>query len=114
MSKSRMKKGARGEQLAADFLENRGFKILRRNVHQSHLEIDIIGKDGDCLVFVEVKYATSEKYGHPATWIDDRKQEKLRRAAELYIRDNHISGVDIRFDVITIDRGEIEYYQNAF
>lgn len=114
MSRSRLDKGSRGENIAVQYLQNLGFEILHRNLRLSHLEIDIVCRDARQLVFVEVKLASGDKYGHPATWIDERKQEKLRRAAQMYIERYDISGMDIRFDAITITRGEVEYFPNAF
>jgi putative endonuclease len=114
MSRSRLDKGAKGEQIAVEFLQNLGYEILHRNLRLSHYEIDVICRDQNCLVFVEVKHALGEKYGHPAAWIDDRKQEKLRQAAQMYIDKHHIKGMDIRFDAITITKGEVEHYPNAF
>lgn len=114
MSRSRLDKGARGEDIAVKYLQNLGYEILHRNLHLSHYEIDIVCRNQQKLVFVEVKHALGDKYGHPATWIDDRKQEKLRQAAQMYIDKYGISGIDIQFDAITIQSGQIEHYQNAF
>jgi putative endonuclease len=114
MTTARARKGAKGEQIAVDFLVKRGFEILHRNLRLSRYEIDIVGRDGDCLVFVEVKRSIRETMGHPATWISERKQARLRRAAELYIEKFDISGMDIRFDVITITGDSLEYFPNAF
>jgi len=110
----RRKTGLHGEDIAADYLVRKGYKILHRNLRLSHLEIDLICRDGDCLVFIEVKTSRGEKYGHPATWIDDKKQEKLHRAAQMFIEREAIEGLDIRFDAVTILRGEIEHFINAF
>ena len=114
MTDTRADKGARGEEIAASYLEDLGYKILHRNLRLSRYEIDIVCRDSDCLVFVEVKHSTAGGFGHPATWIDDRKQEKLRLAAELYLKEYGISDMDIRFDAVTINRGEVEHYKNAF
>ncbi len=114
MSRSRLDKGAAGEEIAVKFLKNLGYEILHRNLRLSHLEIDIICRDEQQLVFVEVKHALGDKFGHPATWIDQRKQEKLRRAAEIYIDKYGASGIDIRFDAITIQSGTVEHYKGAF
>lgn len=114
MTSSKQDKGARGEDIAAAYLESQGFDILHRNLRLSHLEIDLVCRDGRHLVFVEVKHALSDAFGHPATWIDARKQERLRRAAQMYIDKYDISGLDMRFDVVTIIRGTVEHYPNAF
>lgn len=114
MSRTRQTKGAEGEETAVKYLKKLGYRILHRNLRLSRYEIDVVCMDGNCLVFVEVKRSLTEKYGHPATWIDQSKQEKLREAARLYIDKHQVSGLDIRFDVVTVDKGEIEYFQNAF
>lgn len=114
MSRSRRDTGAAGEDIAVTYLKKLGYEILHRNLRLSRYEIDVVCRDGRYLVFVEVKRALSAGYGHPATWIDERKQEKLRRAAQLYIDRYDVSGFDIRFDAITITGGEVEYFPNAF
>ena len=114
MVESNLDKGSRGEELAADYLVKRGFRILHRNLRLCRYEIDLICEEGDCLVFVEVKYSGTDKFGHPATWINKRKQERMRQAARLYCDEYEIRDIDIRFDAVTINKGEIEYYKNAF
>jgi putative endonuclease len=114
MSRSRQRKGAAGEEIAVKYLKKLGYKILHRNLRLSRYEIDVICRHENCLVFVEVKHSLTEAYGHPATWVDERKQEKLHQAARMYIDKHQISGLDIRFDVITVDKGKVEYFQNAF
>jgi putative endonuclease len=114
MTTARAKRGAQGEQIAADFLAERGFDILHRNLRLSRYEIDIVCRDGECLVFVEVKRSVRGTMGHPATWISEKKQEHLRRAAELYIEKYHVSDTDIRFDAVTIVNDRVEDFPNAF
>jgi len=114
MSDSHVKRGTRGENIAADFLRSLGYEILHRNLRFSHYEIDIICRDSDCLVFVEVKMSQSQGFGHPATWIDEGKQERLRQAALLYIQEYDIVGMDLRFDAVTIRQNQVEHFKNAF
>ncbi|MCK5127424.1 MAG: YraN family protein [candidate division Zixibacteria bacterium] len=114
MSSSNLDKGAAGESMAVLFLEKLNYQILHRNYRLSHLEIDIICRDKNCLVFVEVKNSPSGTFGHPAEWIDERKREKLRRAAQAYIEKHDTAGLDIRFDAITIYKGSMEHFINAF
>lgn len=114
MSESKAAKGARGEEIAAAFLSNLGYEILHRNLRLNRIETDIICRDGDCLVFVEVKCSPAGSFGHPATWIDQKKQDRLRQAALAYIEQFNIEKTDIRFDAVTIDRGKLEHYKNAF
>lgn len=114
MPTPKQQKGSRGEDLAAAFLENLGYKIIHRNYRLSHLEIDIIARDKNCLVFVEVKNALTDDYGHPAAWINIKKQQHLRRAVQAYIDNNNIGDLDFRIDAITVYKGEIEHYKAAF
>ncbi len=114
MAASSRDKGIRGEEIAADYLRKQKYQILHRNLKLSHLEIDLVCRHGDCLVFVEVKYSRTDRFGHPATWINDRKKERLKRAAQLYIEEHGSGGLDIRFDAVTIHKDRIEHYQNAF
>ena len=114
MMPSRADKGATGEDIAVRYLQNLGYQILHRNLRLSRYEIDVVCRDGAALVFVEVKRSLSAKFGHPATWIGDRKKEHLRQAAQMYIEKYGIAGTDIRFDAITIFSGTIEHFKNAF
>jgi putative endonuclease len=114
MTRGRAETGAAGEDIAVQYLQKLGYRILHRNLRLSRYEIDIVCRDGAAVVFVEVKRSLTEKFGHPATWIDERKQEKLRRAAELYIEKFDVSGADIRFDAVTITKGVIEHFKHAF
>ena len=68
--------GDRGEAAAAEYLEKKGYTILNRNYYICHGEIDIIAKDGDCTVFVEVKTRRSDKYGSGLEAITVSKKEK--------------------------------------
>ncbi len=114
MTRIRADTGAAGEDIAVQYLQKLGYRILHRNLRLSRYEIDIVCRDGAAVVFVEVKRSLTEKFGHPATWIDERKQEKLRRAAQIYIEKYGVSGADIRFDAVTIAKGVVEHYKHAF
>lgn len=96
-----LKKGQAGEQLARLYLEGKGYQILEQNWRYSKAEIDLIAKDGAVLVFVEVKTRTSEAFGKPEEFVDEKKQALLARAANVYMEQiNH--EWEIRFDVIGI------------
>jgi len=114
MTRSSTDKGAAGEDIAVRYLRGLGYKILDRNVRLSRFEIDIVCRDGECLVFVEVKHSPSGRFGHPATWIDDRKRQHLRQAAEAYLAAHQIDNTEVRFDAITIQKGAVEHFPNAF
>ncbi len=82
--------GMRGEELAAEFLENLGYRIIARNFHVSHDEFDIIAENDKYIVFAEVKARAvteaNKRFGRPCMAVDFRKQQKLLRAAEEYLR----------------------------
>jgi len=114
-----VKRGRFGEELAAKYLEQAGWALCARNWHAGRTgEIDIIGWDGDILVFVEVKTAKTARYGHPVTWVDARKQSQLARLAELFVAQGDLVFSATRFDVITIDAEKqppaITHYVDAF
>ncbi len=88
-----------GEEKACEFLEKNGISVLARNYTCRGGEIDIIAKDGDAIVFVEVKTRASKGYGTPGEFVDFFKQEKIIKTALYYLgRDD----VDMRFDVIEV------------
>ncbi|MFO7638943.1 MAG: YraN family protein [bacterium] len=110
--------GRRGERLACDCLRRRGYRILATN-HRSRLgELDIVCRDGETTVFVEVKTRTSGMFGAPAEAVDARKQERLKRLAEQYLLEHELEAVEVRFDVLAIrldfDPPEIEHLEGAF
>lgn len=110
----RMKTGQTFERLAAAFFEQNGFEILQRNWRTGRREIDLIVKKGGLIAFVEVKSASSKKYGHPANRVDDKKVANLTKAAQQYLIDNKIENCDLRFDVVTFVNGKLEHFPDAF
>ena len=95
--------GQYGEDLAAQFLLKKGYKILERNFRARYCEIDIVAQQKDVLVFVEVKTRTSGKYGLPEEAVDWKKLRTLRRAA-WYYKLLHPSLPDaLRIDVVAIE-----------
>ncbi|MFH0990518.1 MAG: YraN family protein [bacterium] len=115
---NKRKKGSRGEEIAARYLQTRGYVILERNYRFERGEIDIVAKDGETLVFVEVKTRSSDAYGEPEDAVDDRKQGQLRTVAEGYLFDHEIENQSCRFDVVAItmkdDTVAIRLIQHAF
>ena len=109
--------GKQGEELAAQYLINKGYEILERNWRNIHKEIDIIAKDGKDLVIVEVKTRQTDEYGEPDVAVTKKKQRMLISAANAYIFKNRLD-VETRFDVISIvfKDGEpvIEHIEDAF
>lgn len=111
------KLGRKGEELAIEHLRSLGYEILETNWFSHHLEIDIIAKDGNELVIVEVKARGTDSYEHPSEAVSQRKICFLVNAAEAYIQEKNIC-FDTRFDVISIVFGggnfTIEHFKDAF
>ncbi|MBR3710276.1 MAG: YraN family protein [Bacteroidales bacterium] len=109
--------GKLGEDLAVNYLINKGYQIFERNWRSGHKEIDIIALDGDTLVAVEVKTRKSNTYGEPDIAVGAMKQQMLIWAADAYVRYKNLD-VEVRFDIISIvitDTGEhIEHIEDAF
>ncbi|RMF57404.1 MAG: YraN family protein [Calditrichaeota bacterium] len=118
MSQYRKKFGAWGEEIAAQYLEERGLSIIERNYRGERGEIDLIAQDGHCIVFVEVKTGSTTTHGPPEEWITTRKQRQLYKVANRYIQDHPELVNDFRFDVVIIDgtpkNYRVRYYPNAF
>ncbi|KXK37749.1 MAG: YraN family protein [Saprospiraceae bacterium] len=110
--------GKRGEDHAVAFLQEAGYDILERNWRFSKAEIDIIAKDGDILVFVEVKTKSYTYFGAPEESVSAHKEALMIDAAGQYMESiNH--EWEIRFDIISIvlnkdDQFEITHYKDAF
>ena len=95
--------GAAMEKATAAFLVNRGYTILKQNYRIKTGEIDIIARDEDAFVFIEVKYRKDYQMGTPFEAVDYRKQEKIRRTALYYMKENNVSpDAKLRFDVAGI------------
>lgn len=112
--------GNRGERKAASFLRKQGFRILSRQYTNRYGEIDLIARDGDCLVFVEVKTRQSAAGGLPVEAVDSRKQRKLTQTALFWLKRRGLLESRCRFDVVSIiwpqgsKTPEITHYKNAF
>ncbi|OMF51351.1 YraN family protein [Paenibacillus peoriae] len=97
----RKAKGAMGEEAAALFLENLGYRIIERNWRCRSGEIDLIAKQEHILVFIEVRSRSSSKYGTPAESVTARKIAQVRQTAAVYLHMNGIGEAPIRFDMIS-------------
>ncbi len=93
--------GRYGEQLAAQYLQRRGYALLAANVRCRFGEIDLIAARGGFLVFVEVKQRKSDRYGSAGAYVDARKQRRIRLTAEYWLQ-RHPDGRQPRFDVIEV------------
>lgn len=109
--------GKLGEDLAVDYLTDKGYQILERNWRSGHKEIDIIALHDDLLVIVEVKTRKSDEFGEPDIAVGAYKQRMLTWAADAYVRYKKLN-VDVRFDIISIvisdEEPEIEHIEDAF
>lgn len=101
--KSNKQIGNYGEEAAAKFLQKSGFKILERNYRYSRLcEIDIIAKNKDTIVFVEVKTRTSTSFGHPFEAINKSKLSNVFKAGLFYLQNTQESYKNYRIDIISV------------
>jgi putative endonuclease len=110
--------GKTGEDRAVDELERLGYAVLARRYRTKHGEIDIVARDGETTVFVEVKARATAEFGTAAEAVTRRKQLQLASMARDYIARNELADTACRFDVVAIDGvGEsavITVYPNAF
>lgn len=117
MKTEKQLQGFRGEDMAANLLLQKGYKIMERNWRCGHLEVDIIAENNDCLVIVEVKTRKNAIFGAPEVFVDIQKQRHLIRAAMCYAKYKQITK-EIRFDIISIinnsETHEIRHIENAF
>ena len=100
---SAAKKGKVGEEAAEKFLIEKGFQILGRRVRAGHKEIDLLAKDGDQLVFVEVKAIWERSFGFPEERVTTAKKKKLIEAAYDYLDRAKTPDIPFRWDFIGID-----------
>jgi len=113
--------GEWGEERAAKYLRDRGYTVQAANWRCRFGELDLVAEDGVYLCFVEVKLRKSGAFGPAAAYVDRRKQQKLRAAAELYLI-QHPTGLQPRFDVIEVyaprgmdpEKVDIRHWENAF
>lgn len=107
-------KGKNGEKIAEKYLKIQKFTIISTNFSNFIGEIDIIAKEKDIYVFVEVKSREDVLFGRPCEAVDKRKQEKIRKVASVYLMENNLFDVDVRFDVIEVLGNEINHIKDAF
>jgi putative endonuclease len=113
----KIKRGNEGEQLAADFLIQKGFEVVARNYRHKHAEIDLIVTKGNWLIFVEVKTRSSSSYGHPEEFVDYHKVKTILLGAEQYMCEKDWQG-NVRYDIVSIllkrSGPEIVHIEDAF
>ena len=115
-----LRRGVLGEKLARRFLRRNGYKILHRNFKgRSGGEIDVVCRDRDTLVFVEVKTRTREDFGRPIEAVDRQKQKRISRGALVWLRMLDNPEILFRFDVVEVvfvenSKPRLEIVRNAF
>jgi putative endonuclease len=118
MTQERLSLGKKGEDLAVAHLEKLKYRILARNYQCSVGEMDIIARDKDTLVFVEVKTRATRDFGGPAAAVNGRKQRQLSKVALSYLNQKKLRDVPARFDVVAVElippSLRIEVIRNAF
>jgi len=118
VSLSRIGHGHLGEDLAAERLRQGGYTIVERNVRSRYGEIDLVAKDGECVVFVEVRTMASGMMA-PEESVTGRKQRRVVALSLRYLQDHGMTDADWRADVVAIEMGQdgkpvrFEHYVNA-
>ena len=109
--------GRRAEQDACDYLQRQGLRLVERNYRCAHGEIDLVMRDRDTLVFVEVRYRRSQRYGGGVASVDWRKQGKLAATAAHYLQAHpKAARRPCRFDVVAIggEGPHVNWVSDAF
>lgn len=106
--------GAHYEREAGKYLAERGYEILEYNFRCRLGEIDIIARDGEYLVFCEVKYRWGAGQGDPMEAVDLRKQRRISKCAAYYLMRRGLCDTLCRFDVVSVKDGKIRLIRNAF
>jgi putative endonuclease len=115
---NRRARGSDGEQLACEYLALQGLHVVERNFRSHRGEIDIVAREGEYLVFCEVKCRESDEFGSPEHAVTAEKARQVRNVAEGYLAKNGIREQACRFDVVAIRfsgaRGVLNHIRNAF
>ncbi|SOU86096.1 conserved hypothetical protein [Tenacibaculum dicentrarchi] len=109
--------GIKGEQLAIEYLQNKGYVIIEKNYRFKKAEVDIIAKKSDTLIVVEVKTRSSSYFGNPQDFVNPKKIKLLVYAIDNYVNQKDLD-VEIRFDIIAILKNKegfnIHHIEDAF
>lgn len=114
MKKNNRKIGTYYETAAAYYLEQSGYEIVEKNYRCKLGEIDLIARDGEYLVFCEVKFRTTKTKGSPLEAVNRKKQQTIIRCAQWYLMEHQLQEIPCRFDVVGIDGKQICLLKNAF
>lgn len=118
-AKNRRKEGSSGEDYAIQYLLDKGYTLVHRNWRCKVGELDAIVRDPKGITaFVEVKWAKSDRFGTPESWVHVKKQRQIYRVAQAYMQRNNIRQLHCRFDVVTLTgtgaNMRIRHIPNAF
>ena len=106
-----------GEEMAVNLFLQKGYRILERNWHCGHLEVDIIAEDDNHLVIAEVKTRKTAIFGEPEIFVDFQKQQRLIRAAMRYAKFKRVTK-EIRFDIVSVincpEMQQVTHIEDAF
>ncbi len=106
-------RGEEAERLARDFLRQQGYEIIAERYRWRGGEIDLIARDGDQLVFIEVRSRSKELFGLPEETITHQKRHKILLTAQHYLA-RYPTHLDVRFDVVALSGGRLRLYKDAF
>ena len=106
--------GERAERLAERFLASRGMTIVERNFRRRCGELDLVARDGDTLVFVEVRTRNRPDRGDALETVGADKRRRIARVAQIYLQDRRPDARSMRFDVIGITAGVVTHIRDAF
>jgi putative endonuclease len=106
--------GSAGEEAAIKTLKKSGYKILERNHNTKFGEIDIIAEEGGCLVFVEVKKRSTDRFGDSLSAITKTKREHMVKSALWYMKRHKCFGRRVRFDAVGLDGEQVKIVKSAF
>jgi putative endonuclease len=118
LTRERLELGKLGEDLALKTVKRMGYRCIARNYRCPLGEMDLIARDGDTLVFVEIKTRRGKSLEQAKEAVDWRKKRQLSKVALAYMKENHCADVKSRFDVVAVNLGsrgkEVEVVKNAF
>lgn len=110
--------GKAGQKAAETYLLKKGYSIIDRNFHTRSGELDIVARNEDYIVFVEVKARKGLEYGYPREAVTRTKQKRIIRTALVYLTQNHLTDSNIRFDVVEVlfqhGQAYASHIKNAF
>ena len=109
--------GKKGEELAVQFLESKGYEIVARNYQFQKAEVDIIARKANTLAIIEVKTRSTPEFGNPQEFLKGKQIQRLVKAADHFVTENNLE-VDVRFDIIGIIQNKagtkLEHLEDAF